>query len=57
MNIKEKIRNLKLNKRRIIVLIVLAIICILLLIGIVNFIKLIYSISLLLFKYYFYLLD
>lgn len=43
MNIKEKIRNLKLNKRRIIVLIVLAIICILLLIGIVNFIKLIFA--------------
>lgn len=43
MNIKEKVKNLKLNKRRIIVLIVLAIICILILIGIFNLLKLIFA--------------
>ena len=43
MNIKEKIKNLKLNKRRVIVLIVLAIICILILIGIINLLKIIFA--------------
>lgn len=43
MNIKTKFSKLKLNKRRIIVLIVLAIICILILTGIINLFKLIFS--------------
>lgn len=43
MNIKEKISKLKLNKRRIIVLIVLAIVCILILMGIINLFKLIFA--------------
>lgn len=43
MNIKNKLSKLKLNKRRIIVLVVLAIICVLVLIGVVNLFKLIFS--------------
>ena len=39
MDIKNKLSKLKLNKRRIIVLIVLAIICVLILIGIINLFK------------------
>lgn len=43
MGIKNKLSKLKLNKRRIIVLIVLAIICVLILLGIINLFKLIFS--------------
>lgn len=43
MDIKNKLSKLKLNKRRIIVLIVLAIICVLILIGVINLFKLIFS--------------
>ncbi|MBR3614258.1 MAG: DUF5050 domain-containing protein [Clostridia bacterium] len=43
MDIKNKLSKLKLNKRRIIVLIVLAIICLLILIGIINLFKVIFS--------------
>ena len=43
MDIKNKLSKLKLNKRRIIVLIVLAIICVLILIGIINLLKLMFA--------------
>lgn len=43
MDIKNKLSKLKLNKRRIIVLIILAIICVLILIGVINLFKLIFS--------------